>query len=160
LLAIIRNVGAGWPVWFHLDAIVLHLAATLLVWRMLARGVRRWPAALAALWFAVHPVHVEAVANISNSADAFVALWTLGVSFVLAAFAESVVPWRRALLAAILFFLAMLTKETGSMSLGIALVAAVAWRPSRGAALDSVNGATQQPSFMALGLRWYRLAIA
>jgi hypothetical protein len=74
---------------------------------------------------------VEAVANISNSAEQLVALWTLGLYLVLGRAAERDVPWRDALLAAGLFVLAMLSKETGSMSLAIALLAAVAWRPLR-----------------------------
>lgn len=150
LLAIIRNLGGGWPLWFHLYAMLLHGAATLLLWRMLARGVRRWPAALAALWFAVHPLHVEAIANISNSAESLVALWTLALYFVLAR-AEQHVSWRRALLAATLFLLAMLSKESGAMSLAIALLAAEAWR--REHALPSHNSESA-PARMSVARLW------
>src|SRR3982750_4848147 len=38
LLAIIRNAGGGWPIWFHLYAVLLHAATTLLLWRVLARA--------------------------------------------------------------------------------------------------------------------------
>jgi hypothetical protein len=161
LLAIIRNAGGGWPVWFHLYALLLHAATTLVVWRLLARGVRRWPATLAALWFAVHPVHVEAVANISNSAESLAALWALGLYFVLAGVREREIQWRPALLAAVMFCLAMLSKESGVMSLAIALLAAEAWRPLReGTQAAAARGASRTLLALALWHRWRRLAIA
>ena len=159
LLAIIRNAGHGWPIWFHLYALVLHATTTLLVWRMLSRATGRWPAALAALWFAVHPVHVEAVANISNSAEPLVALWTLALYFVFVGVADRI-SWRRALLAAVLFALAMLSKESGAMSLAIALLAAEAWRaPRKATRHDGGNGPTERP-LQALWHRWQPAVIA
>jgi hypothetical protein len=160
LLAIIRNGGGGWPVWFHLYALALHGAATLLVWRVLACGVRRWPAALAALWFAVHPVHVEAVANISNSAESLAALWTLGLYFALAHVTERDVPWRQALLPAVLFLMAMFSKESGAMSLAIALLAAEAWRPIREAAPAVLAKDPAQRALLALWRQWRRVVVA
>ena len=159
LLAIIRNTGGGWPIWFHLYALLLHAATTLLVWRMLARATGRWPAALGALWFAVHPLHVEAVANISNSAEPLVALWTLALYFVFASVGDRI-SWRQALLVATLFALAMLSKESGAMSLAIALLAAEAWRAPREATrLDVAKDATPWP-LRALWRRWRPALIA
>ena len=152
LLAIIRNAGHGWPIWFHLYAVLLHAATTILVWRMLARASGRWPAALAALWFAVHPVHVEAVANISNSAEPLVALWTLALYFVFTGAGDRM-SWHRAFLAAILFALAMLSKESGAMSLAIALLAAEAWSAPGEA---TYPGEAHQPTRRPLHVVWHR----
>lgn len=161
VLAIIGNAGGWWPLWFHLYAILLHAGITFLAWRMLARGVRRWPAALAALWFAVHPVHVEAVANISNTSELLVALWTLLLYFLFADVRERLVSWRQALLAASLFLLALLSKESGSMSLAIAVIAAIAWQPRReGTVNPSANETPLWALLLTLGRRWFRVAIA
>ena len=160
LLAIIRNLAGGWPVWFHFYGLLLHGVVTLLVWRMLARGVRPWVAALGALWFAVHPVHVEAVASISNSAETLVALWTLLLFFRLAGVAEREAGWRQAIVVATLFLLAMLSKESGAMSLAIALLAAETWRPAfETRSQPRITGATQR-SLHALWRKWHRVAIA
>jgi hypothetical protein len=158
-LAIIRNAGGGWPIWFHLYALLLHAITTLFVWRMLRRATARWPAALAALWFAVHPLHVEAVANISNSAEPLVALWTLALYFVFAGVRDRI-SWRQAVLAALLFALAMLSKESGAMSLAIALLAAEAWRISPDATGARATTELTDRSLRVLWRRWQPAAIA
>ena len=63
--------------WFHLVNVLWHVAATLTV----AALARRWAGAraglIAGLLFAVHPVHVEAVANVVGRGELMAALWTL-----------------------------------------------------------------------------------
>lgn len=52
---------------FHAASVVLHAAATLLVWLILRRLVAGdWPATVGAMVFGVHPVQVEAVAWVSG----------------------------------------------------------------------------------------------
>lgn len=71
------SAGGGDPRWFHLVNLLLHGAVTVLVFR-LARGLLRPAgAAAAALLFAVHPVHVEAVANVVGRAEVLSALFAL-----------------------------------------------------------------------------------
>lgn len=114
----------GW----HLGAILLHVAAaTAVFWLARLLTLEYWTAALAALIFALHPVHIEPVAWISAASDTMVTL------FVLLAFAaylhgrepsrlRRAVWWVASL---VLFACALLTKE---MAVSFALLVFVyAW---------------------------------
>ncbi len=57
------TLGDGAPIVFHVVNVALFVAMTLLVWRLARRVVDPWPAWIAAALFAVHPVHVEVIAN-------------------------------------------------------------------------------------------------
>jgi len=58
------TIAHGHPVWFHAMNLLWHAGVALIVAALMRRWAD-WPAALAAgLVFAVHPVHVEAVANV------------------------------------------------------------------------------------------------
>ncbi len=62
----------------HALNILLHAAVTLLLVRLLlALGLGSLPAALGGLLFALHPVHVEAVAGLVGRAELLAALWML-----------------------------------------------------------------------------------
>lgn len=66
------------PEWWHLTTAGLHLTATLLVYRITLRLTRdTLVAAIAALVFGLHPVHVESVAWISGVSDPLVAVLVL-----------------------------------------------------------------------------------
>src|ERR1035438_10320842 len=59
----------GW----HLGALLAHVAAVASVfWLARKLGLEYWTAALAALIFALHPIHIEAVAWISSASDSMV----------------------------------------------------------------------------------------
>jgi len=117
--------GAAW--WFHAVNVAWHAGASVAV----AGLARRWSGDLAALaaglLFAVHPVHVEAVANIVGRAELMATLFaTLAVY---AALAEDRVWW-----SAVAFAAGLLSKENAVV--GPALIA-WGWllglaRPSRG----------------------------
>ena len=67
------------PAFFHLTNILLHAAVTLLVGRLaLSLGAAREVAVLAALVFAIHPVHVEPVAWIAARQELLLSLGVLG----------------------------------------------------------------------------------
>jgi len=108
----------GW----HLGAVLMHVAAVLAVfWLMRKLGVEYWTAALAALVFAFHPIHIECVAWISSAADSMA---TLLVVLSFAAFlnareagAKHTALWRVASLA--FCACALLTKE---IALGFCLL--------------------------------------
>jgi tetratricopeptide (TPR) repeat protein len=54
----------------HLTNLILHLANTLLLFLLLARITKRnWPSAFVAAIFALHPLHVESVAWVSERKD-------------------------------------------------------------------------------------------
>ena len=71
--------------WHHLTNVFFHLAATWLLFAFLYRTTRaRWPSALVAFLFALHPLHVESVAWVAERKDVlsaffwFLALWAYG----------------------------------------------------------------------------------
>jgi len=112
--------------WFHAVNLLWHAGTSVAV----AALARRWAgdnAALAAgLVFAVHPVHVEAVANIAGRAELMAALFA--VLAVYAALARDRIGW-----SALAGALALLCKENGAV-----VPALIAWgwivglaRPSR-----------------------------
>ena len=61
-MALLWKLGGGAPWIFHAANVALHALATGLVYLLARRLMAPW-ATFAALLFAVHPVHVEAVAN-------------------------------------------------------------------------------------------------
>ena len=64
--------GAPWV--FHLTSILLYVAVSLAVWRLFGSLITGAGALIAAALFAVHPVHVEAVANVVGQAELWAAL--------------------------------------------------------------------------------------
>ena len=97
------------PFGYHLVNVLLHLACTLLAWRLLARlGVPG--AAFAAAVFAVHPLHVESVAWVIERKDLLSALFYLGAFAVWLRFLADSRP-ARYLGSLLLYVLALLSKS-------------------------------------------------
>ena len=69
--------GRGTPSVFHAVNIALNAATTIAVFALAGLLLPVWAAWLAAALFAVHPVHVEAVANIVGQSELLVALLTV-----------------------------------------------------------------------------------
>ena len=106
-------LSGGDPRWLHAVNILWHAAASVLVWFLAAELLAPAAALGAALLFAVHPVHVEAVSNVVGRSECMAAV------FVLAA----LLAHRRIKWIALLFFaLALLSKESAAVFLGIALL--------------------------------------
>lgn len=120
------------PLPYHLANLLLHCAAAVLLWRVLAR--LRIPGAwLGGLLFAVHPVAVESVAWISERKNTLSAVFFLAAALAwLAADDERAraVASRHRLAAFGLFVLALLAKPTVVM-LPVVLVAVDALRDGR-----------------------------
>ncbi len=118
----------GW----HLAGLLVHVAASASVfWLARKLGLEYWTAALAALIFALHPVHIEPAVWISAASDSMVAMF---VALAFGAYLTGREPgqakktsWRIASL--ILLACALLTKEMAVTFAG--LVGLYAWlRPA------------------------------
>lgn len=71
-------LGGGRPFAFHATNVALNLVVVALVLALASRVLRPAGALVAALWFAVQPVHVEAVANAVGLAELLAAAGYLG----------------------------------------------------------------------------------
>lgn len=100
----------GSPVAFHALGIGLHALATALGVLLLAHIVPLPAAAAAGLLFAVHPVHVEAVANVAGTAEPLSAVLALAALLVHVRGGRTY-GWPRVLVVTALYTLALLAKE-------------------------------------------------
>ncbi|MEW6197617.1 MAG: tetratricopeptide repeat protein [Planctomycetota bacterium] len=127
------------PAGYHVGNVLLHVVATFLVWSLARRLI--YPpeagrtarddalAALAAAVFAVHPIHVEAVANIVGRAEIMSAIGMLAGLLVLTR--PGTAPGAgRALRAAPWFLMALLSKENAVCYPAIAVLALLARPPT------------------------------
>jgi protein O-mannosyl-transferase len=126
------RVSSGSPAWFHLVNAVWHGAVSALLLLLLGRiGASVAIAALGAALFAVHPVHVEAVANTVGRAELMAAVFMLAAA----------VLWTRAprqarrpgglLVLLALFMFALLSKESAVVLPGLLVLIDVARRRVR-----------------------------
>jgi hypothetical protein len=129
LFALLWNLTGGWPLWFHLLAVGMHAAATVMVWRVLQRGVGWLPATFATLWFAVHPVHTEAIASIANISETMVTVLTCALVLHVLRLADQPGPvtWQQGATAGALYLAAFLSKESGAVAPAIAALCVWGW---------------------------------
>jgi tetratricopeptide (TPR) repeat protein len=101
------------PRGFHLTNLLLHLAATLLVYVLARRMIRQdWPAWVAACAFALHPSRTESVVWISGRSDVLAAVFFLLALLLLIHALQRERPHLPLTLAAISFGAALLSKES------------------------------------------------
>ena len=135
VLALLWNAGGGAAWLFHLYALALHAVVAAAVWWLLRRGVGAFAAAVGALWFATHPLHVEAVASVANTAELLVAGCAIALTcllFVRRASGEAsarggLARWPTAVACAALTAAAVLSKESGLLALPVAALTAWGW---------------------------------
>src|ERR1700730_9271709 len=73
--------GSSLP-WWHITSLLLHVGVIFLVYQLAVKLLKdRWTAALAALIFAFHPIHVESVTYVTASTDLLVTIFAL-ISFL------------------------------------------------------------------------------
>ncbi len=83
-LGVNRALLGSAPWGFHLVNVLLHTGATLLLWRLLRRwGLSKAAALLAAVLFAVHPIHAEVVNEAVGRSELLAAVFSL-ISLLLA----------------------------------------------------------------------------
>jgi tetratricopeptide (TPR) repeat protein len=118
----LNHAAAGLEPWaFHLVNVALHAGVALLVLALALRlGLSPLAAGAGALLFAIHPVHVEVVANVAGRKDA---LATAFVLLAVLAHASRRSGPAQVALACVAFAAALLSKESGIA----ALSAFVAW---------------------------------
>jgi len=100
--------GRPWP--FHLVNLLLHAGVAAVVARLGQKLAGNGTGVIAGLLFALHPIHVEAVANVIGRAELACAL--AGLSAIVLAL-DRPLPIGKALLAALLCIIAALCKEQG-----------------------------------------------
>lgn len=105
-------IGNGSPFPFHVVNIALYCATSVLVFQ-LAREVLRWESALlAAALFAVHPVHVEAVANVVGQGELWAAAFAIpAVTLFIRARRRGKLTPRDSSLIVLLYLAALVSKE-------------------------------------------------
>jgi len=104
-------VSGGDARWFHAVNVLWHALATLMVWLLAAELLAPVAAGIAALLFAVHPVHVEAISNVVGRLE------PMGTVFAIAA----LLAHRRSGWMAVPFFaLGLLSKESAIVFLALA----------------------------------------
>ncbi len=113
LWAVVWFLGNGSPVWFHGLCLALSASAAVLAHALLRElSVPPRPALIAALLWALLPIHTEAIASVVGSAE------LLGAVLSLAA----LLAWRRGHLgsAVVLYAAAVLSKESAAATAGLA----------------------------------------
>jgi protein O-mannosyl-transferase len=94
-----KQAFGGVAPWWHFMSLVLHLASTLLVYRLalhFAGEERPWTAALAAVLFALHPVHAEAVVWISAVTDLLATFFLLAAFLLYLTYRDTARKWQLA----------------------------------------------------------------
>ena len=116
--------------WYHVTNIALHALVCGLVWRVARRLLDDAAlASIAALLFAVHPIHAEAVASIVGRAEVLAALFLL-LGILALRPAAGAPGWPRAVAAGLAFLAALLSKETAICYPAIAVL--VLWTAPAG----------------------------
>lgn len=111
------------PEAFHFVNVLLHICATLLLGGLLLRAcVPPAAAALASLFFAVAPIHVEAVTSLVGRGETLAAVFSLAFLFVALGAAEEKPRPGRVLAALLCYGLGILTKESAAVAPGLLFV--------------------------------------
>ena len=115
-------VSGASPAGYHVVNLALHAAVCLLAWHFAGRLTGDGAiASVMAVLFAVHPVHVEAVANVIGRSELLAALFLLiGLNWLLPR--DGVAGPRRALAAALAFLAALTSKEPAVCYPAVALL--------------------------------------
>jgi len=121
------------PFWYHVLNLLAHAGVSVLVLFLLLAWAPPIPALFGAAVFAVHPVHVEAVANVVGRAELYSAFFFL-LACLLYLRGASWTGWRRNLRLVglgILYLLALGAKEIG-VTLPLVLLLLEGFRPGLG----------------------------
>ena len=128
-MLLVHTFGGLAPWFWHLSSMLLHVAATYLVFRFCQLLTKSdMGAAGAAAIFAVHPIHVEAVTWVSASCEMLFAIFALAALLALLDHNKNGNP--RVWVSAMCFGAGLFAKETGIAMLAILVV--FAWAQLKG----------------------------
>jgi len=121
VLSYALNYAAGGfhPAGYHLVNIVLHALNSLLVFLLLKRFLQLRYAGAAALIFALHPLHSEAVAWVTGRAELLACFFMLSAWLVSLPDKDQKSTWLRTVLSSALYLLALLSKESALVLLPV-----------------------------------------
>jgi tetratricopeptide (TPR) repeat protein len=144
------------PAGYHAVNIALHTLNVWLAFALLSRLFQsRWPAFLAAVLWAVHPVGTETVANIAGRADLLTTVGLLGALLLYAEVSgQTAFRWWRYGAIFLLAALAVFAKETGAVLLGLLLLWDLAQRSGAGQGIRS-RAPAWVAAAAALGIYWW-----
>lgn len=122
-MLVVNTVGGLSPAWWHFTSILLHSATVFAVYKVCQRLLQSESAALlAALLFAVHPIHVDAVSWVSASNEMLFTVFSLSAILVLLPAGQAILSPARLAGSAGLFAAALLTKETAIAAIPVLLL--------------------------------------
>lgn len=125
-MLLVHTCGGLAPWFWHLSSILLHLAATWMVFTLCRRLTdSEVGAAAGAAIFAVHPIHVDAVTWISASCEVLFTIFVLAAMLALLPKDKDAVSAPHVWLSAVCFGAAVFAKETAIVML--ALLPVMAW---------------------------------
>lgn len=158
----LNHAAGGYRGWgFHLVNLGLHLLSTLLLYQLLLLTLPppggRWPAFAAAAVFAVHPLNSQAV-NYISSRSVLLAAALLLLGLVLSLASRNSGRKLLVLPAAIVFFLALLSKSTAIVAIPL-LLAMELLLPSRENRLRSLVLRLSGPLAAAAAYLWLSRAV-
>lgn len=141
-------VAGARPFVFHLTNVLLHVAATILAFLIAGRVLGDVGSAfVAALFFGLHPMHVESVAWIAERKDVLYAALTLASLLAYLAYLDDLRP-AKLVLSSALFLLALLAKGQ-AVTLAVLLVVVDLWRGRR---LSDVRVIAEKAPYFALAI--------
>lgn len=110
--------------WWHATTVLVHLVATLMVFKLAERLSKNlFVAATAAAVFGLHPVHLQVVAWVSGVSESLCAVFFIGALLVY--LREDLSRPLRLAMVSLLFGMSLLSKETGVVLPGI--IFCLAW---------------------------------
>ena len=116
---------------YHVENLILHSVAAMLLFGFLRQATgRRWPSAFVAFVFALHPLHVESVAWISERKDSLCALFWFATLWAWTRYAER--PSRARYAGALALFGLGLMSKPMIVTLPLLLVLLEVWPLRRG----------------------------
>ncbi len=152
--------GVGKAFGFHLTNLILHIADTLLLFWVLTRMTGRLGrSAVVAGLFALHPLHVESVAWVTERKDVLSALFWMLALAAYVWYAERP-HWARYLLVVLAFALG-LTAKSMLVTLPCVLFLLDFWPLRRypGLASRDADGGGSAPGFRPARVSWFRLIL-